>query len=397
VGLYYDTPNLNPFLDNRPGNGAPNGVEGNPGGPDTVTTATAGGYTIVDGVNVFPPGLASNSIFSIAKNFVPSHNFNFNLQLEQSLSNKVVAQIGYVGSEGRHLLAIRDINQALPGIYSTSAEQNATRPYYGAFPAFTFINEIQSIGTSNYNSLQATIRVSDIHGFTAQGAYTWSHNLDEVTAYRGALPQDSTNFKADYGPSDFDMRNIFVGLASYNVPGTQKWSLLSKGWQLNSLFTFHGGSPFSVFSSSDTSGTSDEVQRANSVPGVSPYAGAKQQKINASWLNTAAFVDAAPGTFGNTSRNAYIGPGYGDVDLSVFKNTPIIKERVTTQLRIEMFNLFNRTNFAPPFSNGSGAYNPNYTYDNALNLSTTIGSFNGAPGIGAGEPFNTQLALKIIF
>ena len=99
VGLYYDTPNLNPFLDNRPGNGAPNGVEGNPGGPDTVTTATAGGYTIVDGVNVFPPGLASNSIFSIAKNFVPSHNFNFNLQIEQSLSNKVVAQIGYVGSE----------------------------------------------------------------------------------------------------------------------------------------------------------------------------------------------------------------------------------------------------------------------------------------------------------
>ena len=67
LGLYYDTPNLNPFLDNRPGNGAPNGVEGNPGGPDTVTTATNGGYTIVDGVNVFPPGLGSNSIFSLRK------------------------------------------------------------------------------------------------------------------------------------------------------------------------------------------------------------------------------------------------------------------------------------------------------------------------------------------
>jgi outer membrane receptor protein involved in Fe transport len=397
VGLYYDTPNLNPFLDNRPGNGAPNGVEGNPGGPDTVTTATAGGYTIVDGVNVFPPGLASNSIFSIAKNFVPSHNFNFNVQLEQSLSNKVVAQIGYVGSEGRHLLSILDINQALPGVYATTAEQNATRPFYSTFPAYTFINEIQSIGTSNYNSLQATIRVSDIHGFTAQAAYTWSHNLDEVTAYRGALPQDSTNFKGDYGPSDFDMRNILVGLVSYNVPGTQKWKLLSTGWQLNSLFTFHGGAPFSVFSSSDTSGTSDQVQRADSVPGVSPYAGAKQEKINANWLNPAAFVDATPGTFGNTSRNAYVGPGYGDVDLSVFKNTPLIGERVTTQFRVEMFNLFNHTNFAPPFSNGSGAFNPNYTYDNALNLSTTIGSFNGAPGIGAGEPFNTQLALKIIF
>ncbi len=65
VGLYYDTPNLNPFLDNRPGNGAPNGVEGNPGGPpcDEVTTPTAGGYTIQQGVNVFPPGAGSDSIF----------------------------------------------------------------------------------------------------------------------------------------------------------------------------------------------------------------------------------------------------------------------------------------------------------------------------------------------
>jgi hypothetical protein len=110
-------------------------------------------------------------------------------------------------------------------------------------------------------------------------------------------------------------------------------------------------------------------------------------------LNPAAFVDAAPGTFGNSRRNAYIGPGYGDVDFSVFKNTPI-NERISTQFRVEMFNLFNKTNYAPPLT---GNFNPSYTYDNTLSLFTTIGSFNGAPGIGAGEPFNTQLALKIIF
>lgn len=395
VGLYFDTPNLNPFLDNRPGNGAPNGVEGNPGGPDPVTTATRGSYTIQDGVNTFPTSTASNSIFSIAKNFVPSHNLNYNLQLEQSLTNKVVVQIGYVGSEGRHLLAIRDINQAQPGIYASDAEQNATRPYFSQFPGFTFINEIQSIGTSNYNSLQATIRVSNSHGITAQGAYTWSHSFDEVTAYRGALPQDSFNFKGDYGPSDFDMHNIVVGLISYDVPGGQKWKALTNGWQLNSLITFHGGQPFSVYSSADTSGTDDGNQRADIVPNVDPYAGYRKEKINANWLNPAAFVDAAPGTWGNSRRNGYYGPGYGDVDFSVFKNTKI-GERITTQFRVEMFNLFNRTNFAPPL-NGSGAFNPNYTQDSALNLFTTIGSFNGAPGIGAGEPYNTQFALKIIF
>ncbi|WP_158615364.1 TonB-dependent receptor [Acidipila sp. EB88] len=395
AGLFYDTPNLNPFLDNRPGNGAPNGVEGNPGGTDPVTTATSGGYTIQDGVNTFPDALASDSIFSIAKNFVPSHNFNFNLQLEQSLSSKVIAQVGYVGTEGRHLLSILDINQAAPGVYATTAEQNATRPYYAQFPSYTFINQIESIGTSNYNSLQATIRASGIHGFTAQASYTWSHSFDEVTAYRGALPQDSTNFRGDYGPSDFDNRNIFVGLVTYELPGSARFKNFTKGWEVNSLMTFHSGLPFSVYSSSDTSGTSDENQRANVVPGVDPYAGYRKGAVGANWLNPAAFVDAPAGTFGNSGRNAYTGPGFGDVDFSVFKNTPI-GERVSTQFRVEMFNLFNRTNFASPSANES-FNNPSYTYDNALALSTTIGSANGAPGIGAGEPFNTQFAFKIIF
>jgi hypothetical protein len=388
AGLYYDTPNLNPFLDNRPGNGAPNGVEGNPGGPDPVVTATAGPYTIQSGVDPFTSSSPSNSLFSIAKNFVPSHNMNYNLQLEQSITNKVVAQLGYVGSEGRHLLAIRDINQA-----GLSATGDGTRPYSGQFPGVTFINEIQSIGTSNYNSLQATIRASGFHGFTAQGAYTWSHSFDEVTAYRGALPQDSTNFKGDYGPSDFDNRNIFVADFTYEVPGSAHMKRVTSGWQVNSLMTFHGGLPFSVYSSSDTSGTNDGNQRANAVPGVNPYAGFRKGGVGLNWLNPAAFVDAPAGTWGNTRRNAYYGPGYGDVDLSVFKNTKVT-ERVSTQFRVEMFNLFNRTNYAPPLN---GNFNPSYTQDNALSLFTTIGSFNGAPGIGAGEPYNTQFALKIIF
>ena len=387
-GLYFDTPNLNPFLDNRPGNGAPNGVEGNPGGLDPVVTATAGPYTIASGVDPFTSAAPSNSLFSIAQNFVPSRNFNYNLQVEQSLSSKVVTQLGYVGAEGRHLLAIRDINQA-----ALSTTGNGARPYSGQFPDVTFINEIQSIGTSNYNSLQATIRASGYHGITAQAAYTWSHSLDEVTAYRGALPQDSTNFKGDYGPSDFDNRNILVGSVSYLVPGSQRMKALTQGWELNSLMTFHGGLPFSVYSSADTSGTNDGNQRANAVAGVDPYTGYRKGGVGLNWLNPAAFVDAPAGTWGTTGRNAYTGPGFGDVDFSVFKNTHIW-ERVTTQFRVEMFNLFNRTNYAPPLE---GNFNPSFTYDNGLSLFTTIGSFNGAPGIGAGEPFNTQFALKVIF
>ncbi len=389
LGLYFDTPNLNPFLDNRPGNGAPNGVEGNPGGPDPVVTATANAQTIVPNVNIFPNPTASSSIFSIDKNFQPSHDMNMNIQLEQSVSDKVAFSIGYVGSEGRHLLSILDINQAALSS-DPSAPIQSSRPYYSLYPTYTYINQIESIGTSNYNSLQATARISNWHSLSAQAAYTWSHSNDEVTAYRGTLPQDSTNFKGDYGASDFDQRNIFTAAGTYTIPGGEKWKLLTNGWQLNTLATFHGGIPITVLSPSDTSGTGEGTQRAE-LTGISAYAGARQEKAGANWLNPDAFTSPTPGTFGNSRRNSFYGPGFGDVDFSVFKNTPIT-ERINTQFQVSMFNLFNRYNYASP-----GGYNPNNIGATSLSLTTTIGSYNGAPGIGAGEPFNTQLALKIIF
>ena len=117
--------------------------------------------------------------------------------------------------------------------------------------------------------MQATLRVSNWHRLTAQAAYTWSHAFDDVTAYRGALPQDSTNFKGDYGASDFDQRNIFTGLITYNVPDGRKFKALTSGWQANSLLTFHGGLPFSVLSLADNTGTFEYVQRAVQVG--SPY------------------------------------------------------------------------------------------------------------------------------
>jgi hypothetical protein len=91
-------------------------------------------------------------------------------------------------------------------------------------------------------------------------------------------------------------------------------------------------------------------------------------------------------------RNQLTAPGYGAVDLSVFKNTAfaVHDHPINTQFRVEMFNLFNRANYAPP---------DNYLSDGAAfgTITSTIGYYNGAPGLGPGEPFNTQFALKIIF
>jgi hypothetical protein len=411
-GIYFDTPNLNPFLDNRPANGAPNGLEGNPAGPSPVQTIPLNDFTIASGVPIFSPSATPcatgngcgqiYNIFSVSQNFRTPYNYNYNLQVEKSLGRQLLLQLGYVGSAGHRLLTTEDINQTAisptlasnllnattPG--ATAAAQaalQATRPYYGQFPDFGIINQIETNGSSNYNSLQAILKVREWHRFTSQFTYTWGHALDDMTAYRGTLPQDSTDLKGDYGNSDFDTRQNFTALLNYDLPNASRWKPVLNGWALSSLVSLHTGQPFSVFSSTDTTGTGEGEQRADQI--APAFAGVSHafSATGVTWINAAAFVNPAPGTLGTSPRNGYYGPGYASTDFSVVKNTKIT-ERINTQFRIEMFNLFNRVNLAPP----SG------TVGSGLGITAdTIGDYNGAPGIGPGEAFNIQLALKIIF
>ena len=395
-GWYADTPNLNPFLDNRPGNQAPNGVEGNPGGGSPVYNIAAanGGNntTIVQGVPIFPsaisyPCSASSTcgVFSVAPNFRPSYNENYSLNAEHTINKYTIAQLGYVGSSARHLLSLLDINQAQPGVYATDLARQQTRPYYSTYSQYGNINQISSIGTANYNSLQAQLRVNGWHHITTQAVYTWAHNMDEVSQYRGTLPQDSRNFKGDYGNSDYDTRNNFTAFASYEVPGSQHLKLLTGGWQVNGLVNFHGGQPFQIFAGQDVSGVNEGLDRVNQI--APAKTGINGQHPNVNWIDLSAFALPTAGTFGNLRRNQFYGPGFSDVDLSFFKNTKIY-ERLTVQFRAELFNTFNRVNYAPPnISFGSGT----------ATLNDTIGDYNGAPGIGSGEPFNAQFGAKIIF
>ena len=414
-GMFFDTPNANPFLDNRPGNNAPNGLEGNPGGTDPVFTVAAtpqaGVVSIIPGQSILPSGTVVCNpanpcgVFSVDRNFRTPYNYNYNFQIEQSLGGKALFQIGYVGSEGRRLLSILNINQPYLGGPTSDVTFNGAlysgvtnRPYLSSYPQYGEINQIESIGTSNYNALQAVFSTRSMHGLTTQFSYTWSHNLDEVTQYRGQLPQDSTNFKGDYGASDFDTRNTVVGYVNYTVPSFRGPSLLTHGWQLNSVVTLKGGQPINLFTGTDTSGTNQYTQRPDQI--ASPFAGVshKVQNVDGSrfvqWFNPNSFVDPAAGTWGNFRRNSFYGPGFADADLSIFKNTPIT-ERVNAQFRVEMFNLTNRLNLASPGPTQLGnAYTDSSSFGQ---VGSTIGAGNYAPGIGPGEPFNTQLALKIIF
>jgi len=430
VGVYYDQINMNPFLDFRPPNGGADGLENNPAGPSPVSvystnTLAQSSYTWQPNTYIFPGvatcvtgqpaecGANTYGVYAVNQNFRTPYFFNYNLNVQKSFGNGMaIWQVGYVGSEGRKLAVMLNVNQF--------------GQYAAQYPNFSTINQLNSVGTSNYNSLQSTLRLRAWHGLSSQFAFTWAHALDDITAYRGAIPLDSTNLKAEYGNGDFDTRRNFSATFTWDIPGSSHGpKFVTHGWQVNSLMTFHGGQPV------------DEVRGEFNSFGfnqVAPFFSGVSHAFNKSgvtWVNPASLCSpfvtdpttgltvADPGcapnvAIGTVRRNQIYGPGYSAVDLSVFKNIPIT-ERVKAQFRIEFFNLFNRINLASGVGATSG-YGQQCTatqFVGATHLpdcggsvshftsggvvSDTIGDFNGAPGIGPGEAFNMQLGLKILF
>ena len=404
IGMFYDQINLNPFLDFRPPVAAPQGIEGNPFGSTPVSTYTlnrlgqlsynwdavqAGGNPIFAGVQACsdpncaaptdPQGL---SAYSVSKDFRTPYNFNYSLQLEKGLGNFGVWQIGYVGAQGRKLNIVSNINQA------------------NDFPHLTNILQLNTAGTSNYNALQTIFRTRNWRGLTSQVAYTWSHALDQISQYRAAILDDAFNRKLDYGNGDFDTRNLFTVSLNYDLPkakwATSGWSKrVLNDWQVSSIMNFHSGQPYDELLSGlnflGGNATTGSNHFDPSLPGLQ-------------WLNPSAFCAPSDAgcAGGSVSRNKFPGPNFKDVDVSVVKNIPIT-ERFNLQLRADMFNLFNRVNFA----SGVGAVNLSCGEDLTAHHCTsangfgtvtdTIGDFNGAPGLGPGEQFNMQLAVKLRF
>jgi hypothetical protein len=407
IGIYFDQINMNPFLDFRPPINAAQGIQGNPVGPAPVSTYSRAGYnwqTVqTGGVSIFP-GVATCStlnvatqagtdkcgvpnyvtganlfnVFSVNQNFRTPHFANYNLQVEKGLGKAGVLQIGYVGSEGRKLNIVENINPQ-PG--------SGLQPFFGPlntkFPNIGTAIQLNSVGTSNYNGLQTSFRVRAWHGLTSTFGYTWSHALDEISEYRAVLADNPAKIKADYGSSDYDTRHLFTVGFTYDVPGSSHGPrLLTHGWQFSSLMNWHTGQPFDEALADAPFGQNLIGDPFKGVSHSFSKNLASCSCAGVQWMNPAAF-GSGPATIG---RNKFYGPGYGDVDLSILKNIPL-RERLKIQLRAEMFNLFNRINLA----SGPGSVNGNGT------VTDTIGDFNGAPGIGPGEAFNMQLAIKIIF
>ena len=386
-GLFYDMFAVAFFTANTGfANGGALGVGNNPGGEQPVFSITQRRQTVVNNVPIFgtspqPPYGA----FAVSQDLKLPYVENFNVNLEQAFGPTTIAQIGYVGTRGHRLALMRDINAPLP---SAAGLSQARRPFAARYPDLAAINQLESIGRSEYNSLQLSLIQNAWHGLSGRLNYTLSHAMDNGSEARNTLPLNSLDIDADWGNAAFDIRHVFTAGFTYNLPALGG-GRLGDGWQLNTIATFQSGTPFTITSGTDVSGTGVRSDRPNLVG--DPYAGVVQPTttpLSLQWFNPAAFANPAPGTYGTLARNALYGPGFNSVDMSVFKTTKL-SGGASVQLRLEVFNLFNTINWANPGATLSSS--------TSFGVITNTRNANNAPGIGAGEPFNVQLAAKILF
>ncbi len=398
-GIFYDFPAMSSWATGTTTNGGANYAQNNPAGSAAAAIFVQTNVQWQPNVNPFAGANAPQvGAFGVNQNFKMPRATVASFNVEQQLSKSTLFTLGYVGSFGSHLEVLYDINQP---VASGSSTPNL-RPYrQTVFPnenptfagkPFLGINQLNFEAASNFHSLQATVKQAAWKGVQTTLNYTWSKSMDDASS--NTTPMNSYNLHQDYGPSTFDNRNVLNGFVYYTVPNLlHAMPRLTQGYQLNAIYTYSSGNPISPQYSTNIDGTGELKDRPNS-PGTNPYANAVLATNTASgrqysWLTNAngSFVAPALGTYGNERRDAFTGPNFRTVDISLFKHTPIT-EKVMSEFRVEIFNVFNFNNFANPGVNPSSG---------TFGLITNTRNGAAAPGIGYGEPFNIQFALKFSF
>ncbi len=440
VGIYYDGASQDFFVGNTP-DWNTNPAEAGPAFNNIGIAGTVA-PKIVSGQPIFSDYSAS-SAFTVSQNLVTPRYLSYNLNIESQVAKGVAVQIGYVGSQGRHLFHFVDLNQVNNVAGSTDSCGNGTTVGYGSacFANFTYINQIQTSAISNYNSLQASLKLKSYHGLTSTLNYTWAHSIDTASdgldfVPNAAQPDNSFNPRGERASSNFDVRQRMQWYWTYSLPKftTAKW--LSNGWALDGMFNFATGQPYTVnyLYEGDFNGTGEFFGRPDIIGNPQAAHSIDPNNHGLDLLNAAAFAapcswdttlnagsgGCTPGTQhpGNEGRNAFNATNYTNFDFSLTKLSHL-SEGVTMQLRADLFNIFNHVNFSNPLLPGFsldafgsshvvgnrllGGADPNAMNNGVVNgpqfvqtLATPdVGS--GNPYLGGGGPRTMQLAVRFAF
>ena len=290
--------------------------------------------------NPFPASFGVDTIVTsgLARDFPNGRMQRWSLDLQQQLAGDAMVSVGYVGSKSTHLTRSYNINQPVLGPGTVASR----RP----FQSFGDITWSDGTGRSSYHAMEAKAQRRLSGGLDLLVAYTLSKSMDDgVIADGGAGNsgvQNSYDRDAEKGLSPWDRRHRFVVSGNYLLPFANP---LARDWQISAIFTLTSGAPFTPVLSTDVAGVgSFNTQRPNRIG--SGELSADERSENR-WFDTSAFQIPAAGTFGNAGRNVLIGPGTNTVDMAVSRRFTL-PGPTTVQIRLEMFNALNHTNFLLP-------------------------------------------------
>jgi hypothetical protein len=315
---------------------------------------------------------------SVTKDKYPTqYATEWSFDVQRQLPGSVLISVGYQGAKSTHLAVSRNINNPGPDP-SVPANQRLLRPFW------TSVSLQDNGANANYNALMAKAEKRLSRGLTFIVAYTWSHAIDQVeeSLDEGLSGRASEyNLTAERGNSSLDHRHNFITSYTYDLPfgrgrkfafgGSRALDWALGGWQLGGILTLRTGSPFDISYPGDAqnSGTRNRGNRIGS--------GVLADPTIDLWFDQYAFVQSAPGVYGNTGRNALYGPGQKNFDLLLAKVFPMPWEGHRLQFRAEAFNLTNTPNFGQPNS--------------------TLRQANTAAITQADDPRRIQFALKYTF
>ncbi len=399
-GIYYDIGNYGSMFFQQ-GIGAP---------PFAISTNFAGPIAI-------PLAIPSASAVPITIRSVDyylqqPHMLQYNLTVEHQFPGSVALSVGYVGSRGINLYQVKDGNPLLPTSVTNGIPNflgASTRPNNN----FSSWYQITAGGDSWYNSLQVVLNKSMSHGLELQSSYTYSKSIDTETGILtfeslyfggtfGVYPENPRLF--DKGPSAFDATHNWRFNILYHLPNLKADNLgarLLHGWRVGNIVSVQSGYPFTPVlqvsrSGEKIFGDSAGVERPNLVPGRSlssiVFSDPKTAKAGGVfYFDPTAFTEPAVGALGNVGRNILRGPGLFTWDFSLAKDTRLafLGEAGRLEIRAEVFNILNHTNFASPANvvlSGSPADITNTPLTNAGQITAT--STNSR---------QIQLAMKVIF
>jgi hypothetical protein len=275
------------------------------------------------------------------------HNWFVGLQREIGLG--VVADLNYIGSAGRNLHNAYNVNRYVGDLIDGRFD--------GFNPSFQQINMVTSTSASDYQGGTLQLRRNFQEGFTLQGAYTFGKAMNDADIAVGTTAfQDAADIGAEWALAGYDVRHKLALVGVWEMPFFKSNTGLTKtvlgGWQIAGSAIFQTGNPINVtrggaFPNGDFNADGNGGDRPNTPTGGVKTSGWSQEEYLAGIFRVADFPVPAAGQNGNLVRNAYRGPGYADVSLSLSKRFAVTP-KVNTEVRVDAFNAFNRVNLSDP-------------------------------------------------